>query len=49
VTRLIELPGLIEKTLALDPVIRQMADASSSTMRCSSGAACITRSRSRVR
>jgi glucosamine--fructose-6-phosphate aminotransferase (isomerizing) len=26
VTRLIELPGLIEKTLALDPVIRQMAE-----------------------
>jgi len=26
VTRLVELPGLIEKTLALDPVIRQMAE-----------------------
>ena len=26
VTRLIELPGLIEKTLALDPVIRQLAE-----------------------
>jgi glucosamine--fructose-6-phosphate aminotransferase (isomerizing) len=41
------LPSLIEKTLALDPVMKKLAEALSptSTTRCSSAAACCIRSR----
>ncbi len=51
VTRLIELPGLIEKTLALDPQIRAAGRSVSSTssMRCSWAVARCIRSRWKAR